>query len=203
MITHELSGGCQRKWGKPQAVPIADEHCSSMEQTVALRVSVGEPTPRQPAGILRRYSMKRNFFLAAAASSFLLAGPVFAQQQEDKNAQVKLDKQEITQLQQTLDQKGFKVGKADGIWGHKTSGALKEFQKQNNLPATGKADQQTLADLGINMQNNSNASMPQNSGRSVTTQRPRKGSNPQQQNMEPSGSSDTSPSNSSGGNGNM
>jgi peptidoglycan hydrolase-like protein with peptidoglycan-binding domain len=146
--------------------------------------------------------MKRNFFLAAAASSFLLAGPVFAQQQEDKNAQVKLNKQEITQLQQTLDQKGFNVGKADGIWGHKTSRALKEFQKQNNLPATGMSDQQTLADLGINVsiQNNSNASAPQNTGRSVSPQRPRKGSNPQQ-NVEP-GSSDTYPSNpSSGGNG--
>jgi peptidoglycan hydrolase-like protein with peptidoglycan-binding domain len=149
--------------------------------------------------------MKRNFFLAAAASSFLLAGPAFAQQQEDKNAQVKLNKQEITQLQQKLDQKGFNVGKADGIWGPKTSRALKEFQKQNNLPATGMSDQQTLGDLGINlsMQNNSNASAPQNTGRSVSPQRPRKGSNPQQ-NMEPSGSSDTSPSNpSSGGNGNM
>jgi hypothetical protein len=53
------------------------------------------------------------------------------------------------------------------------------------------------------MQNNSNASKPQNAGRSVTTQRPRKGSNLQQQNMEP-GSSDTYPSNpSSGGKGNM
>jgi peptidoglycan hydrolase-like protein with peptidoglycan-binding domain len=148
--------------------------------------------------------MKRNFFLAAAASSFLLGGTAFAQQQNDQNTPVQLNKKEIIQLQQTLDQKGFNVGKADGIWGHKTSRALKEFQKQNNLPATGMSDEQTLADLGINlsMQNNSNASAPQNTGRSVTTQRPRKGSNPQQ-NMEP-GSSDTYPSNpSSGGNGNM
>jgi peptidoglycan hydrolase-like protein with peptidoglycan-binding domain len=144
--------------------------------------------------------MKRNFFLAAAASSFLLAGPAFAQQQNDQNTPVQLNKQEIMQLQQTLDQKGFNVGKADGIWGSKTSRALEEFQKQNNLPATGKSDQQTLADLGINvsMQNNSNAGAPQNTGRSVTTQRPRKGSNPQQ-NMEPSGSSDTYPSNPSSG----
>jgi len=147
--------------------------------------------------------MKRNILFAAVTSSLLFAGPVFAQ--DNQTARIKLNKQEIMQLQQTLEQKGFKVGKTDGIGGSKTSRALKEFQKQNNLPATGMSDQQTLADLGINvlMQNNSNASAPQNTGRSVSPQRPRKGSNPQQ-NMEPSGSSDTYPSNpSSGGNGKM
>lgn len=149
--------------------------------------------------------MKRNILFAAVTSSLLFAGTALAQQQDSQNTQVKLNKQEITQLQQKLEQKGFKVGKSDGIWGSKTTQALKEFQKQNNLPATGMSDQQTLADLGINvsMQNNSNASAPQNTGRSVSKQPPRKGSNPQQQNMQP-GSSDTYPSNpSSGGNGSM
>jgi peptidoglycan hydrolase-like protein with peptidoglycan-binding domain len=167
---------------------------------------VGEPTPSQllPAGHIEETQHETQLFLGRCGEQ-LLAGPVFAQQQTDQNAPVKLNKQEIIRLQQTLDQKGFNVGKPDGIWGSKTSGELKEFQKQNNLPATGMSDQQTLADLGINvsMQNNSNASAPQNTGRSVSTQRPRKGSNPQQS-KEPSGSSDTYPSNpSSGGNGNM
>lgn len=41
------------------------------------------------------------------------------------------------------------VGQADGKMGPKTQAALKEFQQQQGLQATGRLDAQTLAALGM------------------------------------------------------
>jgi peptidoglycan hydrolase-like protein with peptidoglycan-binding domain len=65
--------------------------------------------------------------------------------------------------------------------GTKTAEAVKSFQEKNNVPATGKLDEQTLADLGIGT--------PSTTGRSVS----------KKQNSEPSKSSSMS----SGGQQNM
>ncbi len=63
-----------------------------------------------------------------------------------------MSQNEIQQVQQALNQKGFNVGRTDGILGPRTEGALRSFQQAQKLPATGQPDQQTLAALGINMQ---------------------------------------------------
>jgi len=60
-----------------------------------------------------------------------------------------LDRAQIKQLQQALNQKGFKAGSDDGKIGRETKDALKSFQQKQGLQATGQADQQTLAALGI------------------------------------------------------
>jgi peptidoglycan hydrolase-like protein with peptidoglycan-binding domain len=54
-------------------------------------------------------------------------------------------------LQQNLSNRGFLVGAPDGKWGPKTKEALEEFQKSQNLPASGQIDQPTLARLGVNI----------------------------------------------------
>ena len=56
--------------------------------------------------------------------------------------------QDVRKVQNYLQQKGYNV-KVDGIWGPKTSDAVKQFQQQNNLQATGQLDQQTLAQMNI------------------------------------------------------
>lgn len=43
----------------------------------------------------------------------------------------------IKQLQRALQMLGFDVGTPDGIWGDKTSKAVKKFQRQNKLQADG------------------------------------------------------------------
>lgn len=59
------------------------------------------------------------------------------------------DSQQIRQVQETLSDKGYEVGPVDGIMGPQTSGALREFQQDEGLAATGQPDQQTLEALGV------------------------------------------------------
>jgi peptidoglycan hydrolase-like protein with peptidoglycan-binding domain len=54
----------------------------------------------------------------------------------------------VKQIQSALDQKGQHVS-VDGRWGKQTAAALRKFQKQNGLKATGNADQQTMQKLGL------------------------------------------------------
>ena len=48
-----------------------------------------------------------------------------------------------------LNQKGFNVGKPDGVLGPRTRNALISFQRQQGLEASGKIDQPTIAALGL------------------------------------------------------
>jgi peptidoglycan hydrolase-like protein with peptidoglycan-binding domain len=60
-----------------------------------------------------------------------------------------LSKDEIQQVQQALDQKGFKSGQPDGVLGPGTKNAIKEFQQKQGWNATGELDNQTLSALGV------------------------------------------------------
>lgn len=52
-----------------------------------------------------------------------------------------------TEIQQKLIDLGYLKGKADGIFGKMSVAALKKFQRDSNLPETGKADDETVARL--------------------------------------------------------
>jgi peptidoglycan hydrolase-like protein with peptidoglycan-binding domain len=126
--------------------------------------------------------MKRsNILLAFVATGALVAGPAFAKQSRNEAAPMHMKSSTLMEAQKKVNQEGFDAGRADGRWGTKTAEAVKSFQEKNNLPATGKLDEQTLADLGIGT--------PSTTGRSVS----------KKQNSEPSKSSSMS----SGGQQNM
>jgi hypothetical protein len=69
--------------------------------------------------------------------------------QQQQVAALKLDEKKVSELQTALKEKGFAVGAVDGIVGPKTMGAIRNFQSQAGLTATGQPDQQTLKALGI------------------------------------------------------
>jgi peptidoglycan hydrolase-like protein with peptidoglycan-binding domain len=52
-----------------------------------------------------------------------------------------VSKDEIRQIQEALNQKGFKAGPADGVLGPETKNALKEFQQKQGFNATGELGQ--------------------------------------------------------------
>ena len=54
----------------------------------------------------------------------------------------------IKQAQEKLSAKGHDVT-ADGVLGPKTQAAVKEFQKQEGIQASGQLNQETLAALGV------------------------------------------------------
>jgi peptidoglycan hydrolase-like protein with peptidoglycan-binding domain len=55
----------------------------------------------------------------------------------------------VKQAQQALNEKGLNPGPVDGQWGPQTQQAVKAYQQQNQIQATGQLDRETLASLGI------------------------------------------------------
>lgn len=56
----------------------------------------------------------------------------------------------VQKAQQVLSERGYRPGPVAGLFGRKTSEALKKFQKDNNLPITGHIDESTAKALGVN-----------------------------------------------------
>ena len=54
----------------------------------------------------------------------------------------------VKTVQRLLNERGFSVGTPDGLIGPNTKKAIMEFQREANLPITGKVDQRLLAALG-------------------------------------------------------
>jgi peptidoglycan hydrolase-like protein with peptidoglycan-binding domain len=85
----------------------------------------------------------------------MAAGPMEQSQNEgfrqaQAASQRKLSPDQIKQVQEALDQKGFHVGRQDGVMGRDTRQALSSFQRQLNLQQTGQPDDLTLQALGVN-----------------------------------------------------
>ena len=79
--------------------------------------------------------------------------PAAGQQQEQhKGSAQQLSQEEIRQVQQKLSEMGHDPGPVDGIWGPRTQAAVKEFQQQKDIQATGQLDQKTLSELGVDVQ---------------------------------------------------
>jgi ankyrin repeat protein len=55
----------------------------------------------------------------------------------------------VYQVQKKLKDLGYDPGRPDGIWGKKTTAAVKHFQGDNGLPQTGQLDEQTKSKLSI------------------------------------------------------
>ena len=58
-----------------------------------------------------------------------------------------VDKKFILQAQRQLKQLGYNPGPVDGLWGTKTKRAVKRFQQDNSLPATGDLNHVTMRQL--------------------------------------------------------
>ena len=55
------------------------------------------------------------------------------------------------QVQERLRAQGFDAGPVNGDWTAKTQTALAQFQRANDLPASGSLDQRTLNELGVDL----------------------------------------------------
>ena len=79
----------------------------------------------------------------------------------------------VRQVQTRLQQAGTYSGNIDGLWGPQTEAAVRSYQQQHNLNATGQLDGDTLASLnlgGTNL-NLGNVQLPAN-GPPVTVAQP-------------------------------
>jgi len=72
-----------------------------------------------------------------------------SQQQSSSQSQSSQNQQHVREVQQKLMQEGHDVGSIDGQFGPKTEAALRSYQQEEGLQATGQIDEQTLQKLGI------------------------------------------------------
>jgi peptidoglycan hydrolase-like protein with peptidoglycan-binding domain len=57
---------------------------------------------------------------------------------------------DVKEMQQTLQDEGHYQGKVDGVLGLRTRASIRGFQKAESLPVTGQLDVRTASKLGVN-----------------------------------------------------
>ncbi len=67
--------------------------------------------------------------------------------QRSRSGSIHLTRAQTRMLQQSLNTQGLNAGPVDGVMGSKTKEALKKYQGQKGLNASGEIDRQTLATL--------------------------------------------------------
>ena len=67
---------------------------------------------------------------------------------------------DVKQIQSKLKQQGYDVGQVDGRLGRSTQQALRQFQEDKGIQATGRPDQQTLAALDVTPNGTQQGQMP-------------------------------------------
>ena len=92
----------------------------------------------------------------AATPNYSTPAPPMAQSTE-------LTPDMMRNVQQTLQQAGMYRGRIDGVWGPGTQAAVRSYQQQHNLNATGQLDRDTLSAM--------NLAQGQNNAQQPTTQR--------------------------------
>jgi hypothetical protein len=104
----------------------------------------------------------------------LMANPVWAgggahshdrnqagQKMHDSGTQMSnLEKAKKKEIEQALQNKGFEPGSVDGVIDSQTQSAISQFQRDNNLPATGTVDEQTAKQLGVEVTPSSSKAQP-------------------------------------------
>jgi peptidoglycan hydrolase-like protein with peptidoglycan-binding domain len=60
-----------------------------------------------------------------------------------------LSKEDIEKVQKSLNDKGFHPGKVDGVLGSRTRSGIRDYQRSEKLPVTGRLDAETAGKLGV------------------------------------------------------
>ncbi len=77
----------------------------------------------------------------------------------------------IRRAQQTLNARGYHAGRTDGTMTERTHAALRQFQKSENLVATGNLNERTLAALGMRSSASAGSSQARDLAPSETVRR--------------------------------
>lgn len=96
--------------------------------------------------VIKRWNNSNNYALAVGHLADRIVGlpPLSVTQPADDQP---LSKMQTQQIQQHLKNKGYTIGKVDGIAGSQTRQAIRQFQKQNRLPADGQPTAHLLKQL--------------------------------------------------------
>ena len=99
--------------------------------------------------------------VAALPACSMFGGNTSSQQSSASASQSPAVSQAMVQQVQTrLQQAGTYSGRIDGLWGPETEAAVRSYQQQHNLNATGQLDSNTLASLNLGGTNQTVGSTP-------------------------------------------
>lgn len=79
-------------------------------------------------------------------------GQVQGQQQAGQGTQLFVGPESVRMIQQSLKDKGHYDADVDGIWGPQSEAALRDFQQQQGMPATGNLTLGAIDALGFDLQ---------------------------------------------------
>ena len=147
----------------------------------------------------------RNARQASTAPTTTAANP--SSNTAQSMASTELSPDMIRKVQQNLKDAGLYRARVDGVWGPQTGAAVRNYQQQHNINATGQLDQPTLdaMNLGTNNANQSSAggAYNQNGGQPQTTTynpQPNTGSGQANYNPPPNNTSNQNTSDTNGSN---
>ena len=89
------------------------------------------------------------FSLSAVGLLGLSVNPRAWAARSDEEKPALLDQGDVKKAQQSLGEKGFYHGQADGVLGPQTRTAISEYQRSQNLPVTARLDAETAGKLGV------------------------------------------------------
>ncbi|HEX5410753.1 MAG TPA: peptidoglycan-binding domain-containing protein [Terriglobia bacterium] len=87
-------------------------------------------------------------FLATGMLGLSLTPCAFAANPQEEQPAVSRS-QDIKKIQESLRDKGYYHAKVDGILGPQTRAGIRQYQKNENLPITGRLDAKTAGKLGV------------------------------------------------------
>jgi peptidoglycan hydrolase-like protein with peptidoglycan-binding domain len=101
----------------------------------------------------------------APSQSYASAQPSQPASAPQQNSEMSRDM--IQQVQQKLQQQGMYRARVDGVWGPSTEAAVRSYQQQHNLSASGQLDSATLAALDMGPNQNYGSTQSNGSGQSA------------------------------------
>jgi len=87
-------------------------------------------------------------FLATGMLGLSLTPLAFAANPQEAKPAVS-HSQDIKKVQESLRDKGYYHAKVDGVLGPQTRAGIRQYQKDENLPVTGRLDSKTAGKLGV------------------------------------------------------
>jgi osmotically-inducible protein OsmY len=145
--------------GARKAVDISDKDITrQVEETVSKDVRLKKVDVRTDGGVVMLTGAVGSISASARASEVARGVPgVRAVKNQLTYDPAKVDRPWMTArshasvmaMQHALKDKGFDPGPVDGVAGPRTTSALKEYQKSQNLAMTGTLDDATAAKLGM------------------------------------------------------
>jgi len=87
-------------------------------------------------------------FLATVMLALTLTPVAFAAN-PDEEKPAGLHRHDIKKVQESLQDKGYYHADVDGVLGSQTREAIRQYQKSENLPVTGRLDAETAGKLGV------------------------------------------------------